>query len=396
METISLDPDSILAEAREKSGLADFGDESYHEAMLRMLRSLDREADLNATGRAVQRQRTVDILISRARTEDYFRRHPEIAGEQIGAPVVICGLPRTGTTMLHRVIANDPGFDAALWYECRFPAPFEGWRPDAPDARIAVAEQEVAATLAAMPELASVHPFDAKGPDEEIMLLEQSFFSRTPESYANIPSFSEWLDRQDQLPGYRYLYRLLQFLQWQHRQQGRARPRWVLKAPHHLSFMPLLFAVFPDAMVIQTHRDPMQSIPSICSMCFFLWKLGSDHADSRVAGRHWNAKWADALQRCLDYRDAGHEDRFIDVDYLDSVRDPIGVVRRIFGLLGRELTPVAEEKMRRWTEDNAREKRAPHEYTLEQFGLSEASIARDYRNYRERYILPAKSGPRRG
>jgi hypothetical protein len=383
---ISLDPDSILAEARDKTGLADFGDESYHEALVRMLRSLDQEARLNAAGRAMQRQRTVDILINRARTEEFFRRHPEIADEQIGAPVVICGLPRTGTTLLHRVIANDPGFDAVLWYECRFPAPLPGWRPDAADARIAIAEQEVAATLAAMPELAAIHPFDARGPDEEIMLLEQSFFSRTPESYANLPSFAEWLDRQDQLPGYVYLHRLLQFLQWQHRRQGRARPRWVLKAPHHLSFMPLLFRMFPDATVIQTHRDPLQSIPSICSMCFWLWKLGSDDPDPKVTGRHWNAKWADALQRCLDYRDAGHEDRFIDIWYLDSLRDPIGVVRRIYGAIGRELTPIAEDKMRRWTGDNAREKRAPHEYTLEQFGLSEASIARDYRAYRERYI----------
>jgi hypothetical protein len=387
MQPISLDPESILDEARQKTGLSDFGDESHREALVRMLRSLDREADLNAAGRAMQRQRTVDILVNRARTEEYFRLHPEIAQERIGAPVVICGLPRTGTTMLHRVIASDPDFDAVLWYECRFPAPLPGWRPDAPDERIAIAEQEVAATLAAMPELAAIHPFDARGPDEEIMLLEQSFFSRTPESYANVPSFADWLDRQDQLPGYVYLYRLLQFLQWQHRQQGRARPRWVLKAPHHLSFMPLLFRTFPDATVIQTHRDPLQSVPSICSMCYWLWKLGCDDPDPRVTGRHWNAKWADALQRCLDFRDAGHDDRFLDIGYLDSVRDPIGVVRRIYAFLGRELTPVAEDKMRRWTEDNAREKRAPHEYTLEQFGLSEQSIARDYRNYRERYIL---------
>jgi hypothetical protein len=374
------DAEALVQEARQISDLDDFGDPSHRELLDRLVDSLREEAGLNAAGRAIQRQRLLDILVTRARVEAAFARHPEIADETIGAPLVICGLPRTGTTMLHRVIAEDPAFDAARWYEVRFPAPFAGWRPDAPDARIAAAEEEVRMTL-------EMDPFDATGPDEEIMLLEQSFYSRTPESYAHIPSFSAWLDAQDQSPGYRYLARLLQYLQWQHRLQGRARERWVLKSPHHLGYLENLFETFPDATVIQTHRDPLQSIPSICSLCFALETMGCDSPDPKATGAHWSAVWAEALERAMAYRDAGHDGRFLDVWYLDSVRDPLSVVRRIYDFIGKELTPIAEDEMRQWTEENAREKRAAHAYSLEQFGLDEASIARDFAAYRERYIL---------
>lgn len=382
-----LDADSLIREAQAQSGLDDFGDPSYRELLERLLHSLREEANLNAVGIGTQHQRLLDILVTRARVEAAFARHPEITDERIGAPLVICGLPRTGTTMLHRVIAEDPAFDAARWYEVRFPAPFAGWQPDAPDARIAAAEEEVRMTLEMAPELMAIHPFSATGPDEEIMLLEQSFYSRTPESYCHIPSFSSWLAGQDQAPGYRYLARLLQYLQWQHRQQGRACERWVLKAPHHLGYMANLFEIFPDATVIQTHRDPLQSIPSICSLCFALETMGCDAPDPKATGAHWSEVWAGALERAMAFRDAGHEERFLDIWYLDSVRDPLSVVRRIYNFIGKRLTPVAEDKMQRWTEENAREKRASHAYSLEQFGLDEDSIARDFAGYRERYIL---------
>ena len=217
----------------------------------------------------MQRERTVNVLATRARVESWFHRHPEIADEHIGAPLVVCGLPRTGTTMLHRVIAEDPEFDSAKWYETRFPAPFDGWdpcAPDAPDERIAVAKEEVRMTLELAPELMAIHPFDATSPDEEIMLLEQSFYSAVPDSYCRLPSYAEWVDAQDQMPGYRYLLRMLQFLQWQHRQRGGVRPRWTLKSPHHLHYLRELFTLFPDATVVQTHREPEQIVPSICSM----------------------------------------------------------------------------------------------------------------------------------
>jgi hypothetical protein len=387
MEEASLDPASILEEATRLTALRDFGDESFREPFERLCAALDSEARLNAAGRAAQRQRVLDILLTRARSEVYFQRHPEILDEQIAAPVVIVGLPRSGTTMLHRVIAEDPDFDSVKWYECRFPAPPTDWDWVSPDPRVAAAEREIAQMLEFVPELASVHPFDPVGPDEEIMLLEQAFCGRTAESYADIPSFRAWQQQQDQRWGYAYLKRMLQFLQWQHRKLGRSRERWVLKTPHHLTYMDCLFETFPDATVVQTHRDPVQAIPSIASMIHHLWELGCDDPDPKSAGRQWNENFAVGLRATLKFRDEGRENRFADVWFRDSVRDPIGTVGRVYEFLGKPLTPIAEDKMRRWTEDNAREKRSPHEYTLEKFGLTEAGIARDFSEYRERFIF---------
>jgi hypothetical protein len=386
MDALSFDPKRLLDEATRATGLEDFGDPAFHEPFSRLCAALDREGGLNAAGRAAQRQRLIDTLITRARAEHWFARHPEILGERIAAPLVIVGLPRTGTTMLHRVIATDPSFDCALWYETRFPSPPVDWDWKSPDPRIAQGKAEVAQTLEFVPELASVHPWDACQPDEEIMLMEQSFLTPMAESYADIPKFGAWRRGQDQRPSYAALRRMLQLLQWQHRRLGRARDRWVLKAPIHMKDMPLLFEFFPDATVVQTHRDPVESIPSICSMCHYIWQLGADSPDPLHAGEQWSRIFCDAVNACMAFRDAQHDDRFLDVQFLDTVKDPLGVVARIYAFLGKPLTAFTEDQMRRWTADNAREKRPPHAYTLEKFGLSEAGIERDFGAYRRRYV----------
>ena len=383
----SLDEASILAEARARAGLAEFGDESFREPLRRMLRAFETEAGLNENGRIAQRERTIGLLVNRLRVEDWLRRHPEILDEKIAAPIVIAGLPRTGTTMLHRVISQDPGIFAGLWYELRNPAPFAGSDFRSDDPRIPDAVAQVKAILDGVPELASIHPWDPVGADEEIMLLEYTFLSTMPNSAAHVPGFGDWVARQDQRPAYRYLERLLKFLQWQKRQAGQRGERWVLKAPYHLNFLDVLFEVFPDATVVQTHRDPLETIPSISSMTYALWRLAADRPDPVEIGRWWGGWFCRALRRCLELRDARYPDRFVDVWYQDALRDPIAEVRRIYTFVGRELAPEAESRMRRWLRDNARDKRAPHEYSMDTFGLTRAGIERDFAAYRERFIL---------
>jgi hypothetical protein len=383
----SLDEASILAEARERAGLHDFGDESFREPLRRMLHAFETESGLNASGRIAQRERTVGLLVNRLRVEEWLRRHPEILDEKIRAPIAIAGLPRTGTTMLHRLISQDPGIFAALWYELRNPAPFPGSGPGKDDPRIADARAQVQAILDGVPELASIHPWDPVGADEEIMLLEHTFLSTMPASAANVPEFGSWLARQDQRPAYRYLERLLKFLQWQKVRAGQRAERWVLKAPFHLAYVDVLFEVFPDALVVQTHRDPLETIPSISSMSYALWRLAADEPDPAAVGRYWGGWFRSALRRCLELRDARFPDRFVDVWYRDALRDPIGEVRRVYAFAGRELSPQAEAGMRRWLRENARDKRAPHEYAMETFGFTREGLERDFAAYRERFIL---------
>ena len=265
-----LAPEDVVAEANAKAGRDRFDDESFREALARLLTSLDREAGLSAVGRATQRARSVESLVLRHGLEQHEARHPEIRAEEVAAPLVIAGLARTGTTLLHRLLSVDPGLTAARWWEVRFPAPFPGFDWRGPDPRIAEAHAQVKWILENQPVLAAIHPWDAEGPDEEIMLMEHSFLSWVPESGANVPGYRAWLDAQDLRPAYTLLRRLLQFLQWQKRRRGERAGRWVLKAPMHLGFVDLLLETFPGAHVIQTHRDPLETLPSVASFYFAL------------------------------------------------------------------------------------------------------------------------------
>jgi hypothetical protein len=383
---ISLDENSILDEALGKAGRSRFDDDSFLTPMRVLLHSLDEEANLNPAGRFSMRTRVVDLLVNRLRLEEYLDRHPEIRDEVIGAPMVIVGLPRTGTTMLHRLLSCDPKTNAVAWWENRNPAPFPGTKWGEPDPRIAVAHEQVRAILEAVPDLAAIHPWDPEGPDEEILLLEHSFYSTTPGSMANVPAYDSWVKQQDQTAAYLYLELMLKFLQWQKRQAGRAGERWVLKTPHHLGFMEYLFKVFPGARVIQTHRDPLQTIPSVTSMCYSLWRLACDDPDPLVLGKFCKKHYGAALAHCMKVRDSMPEGRFIDVDYRAVVRDAVGEVHRIYDFIGSEIALATEKEMRWWVEENRRDKRAPHEYTLEKFGFTEEELRREFAEYRHRYI----------
>ncbi len=389
MEAVNLDEDSIIAEAREKAGLMEFGDESFRVPMRMLLKTMQEEARLNEIGLMSQRARVVGLLSNRLVAEDYFKRYPEILQEEIGAPMVIVGLGRTGTTMLQRLIACDPRVFSVLWWESRIPAPLPGsgnLEAGSTDPRIVDAEAEVSAMIEGVPDLVAMHPIAAQEPDEEIMLLEHSFYSTTPEALVNIPSYSAWLEQQDQLSGYEYLKKLLQFLQWQKKSTGITGERWVLKSPHHLGFLDLLFKVFPDATVIQTHRDPVETTPSWASLIYTLRKLASDSADPLEVGRQWGGKMQRVMKRTMEVRDASIG-RYIDVWYQDVLKDPITQVRTIYQSVGLELTPEAEHAMIQWTVDHARDKRPVHRYTLEEFGYTEEGLKRDFAEYRERFIV---------
>jgi hypothetical protein len=381
-----LDVESILEEARQRTGLIDFGDETFREPLGRLLASMDSEGSLHAVGRATQRERVVGLLVNRLRAEAAFARNPEIDDEVIREPLVIVGLPRTGSTMLHRTIAADPAVLSLRWWESRHPAPFESASGLGDAERIAAAEAEVAAIVDNAPELVAAHPLDAHAPDEEIMLLEHSFFSTNSEAYVDIPSFSRWLDARDQLPGYQYLLRLLRLAQWQKRQRGEGGEHWVLKTPHHLGYMDLLFKVFPDARVVQTHRDPVETIPSFASLVYTIRKTGSDHVDPIAVGRLWCARMQRATTACIEYR-RENEDRFFDLNYEALVEDPMKAVEDIYSFMDRPLSDQARAAMAEWAVENARDRRPVHHYTLEQFGFTQKGITADFDAYRRRFLV---------
>lgn len=387
-EMIPFEADALLTQATVRSGgLTDFGDESFRPALHALLKSLNEEARLSAGGCQLLRERIVELLTNRLRVEDWCRRHPAILDERIERPIVIVGLPRTGTTLLQRVLSCDPRFYPMLWWESRHPVPRADVAPGQPDPRVEMARQEVRALVEAMPQLLAIHPLDAEQPDEEVMLMEHSFYAAM-DAFANVPGYMAWQEQQDHRPAYAYLKKLLQFLQWQKRQRGVTSERWVLKTPNHLPTMDALFKVFPDAAVIQTHRDPLQTIPSLCSFVHTLWDIYSDRADPAEAGRHWSAKMAKALNSAMNVRDQMPAGRFCDVSFSDTVTRPMDVIEAIYAFIGMPLTSEVKQAMQQWLAENRRDKRAAHAYSAAQFGLSDEQLKLDFAQYRQRWVLP--------
>lgn len=376
---------TLLAEAtRQAGGLTDFGDPSFRTALDVLCHSLETEAKLSELGRQLLHGKCIELLANRLRIEDYFKRHPEIEQETLAAPLVIVGLPRTGTTLLQRLLACDPQLYSMAWWESRYPVPLPGESLQAPTQRIERARGEVKVMVEAMPKLLSIHPMDADQADEEVMLMEHSFMAAF-NAYAHVPSYMDWLHRTDEKPAYDYLKRVLKFLQWQKRQRGITGQRWVLKAPHHLLRMQLLLKEFPGAKVIQTHRDPVDTIPSIASFIDTLWHIYSSEVDPAAAGQEWSALMARAFKATLAVRET-KPDAFHDVRFEDTVSRPLQVVYDIYAWAGLTLSPTAEKAMQVWLEDNRRGTRGAHEYASEHFGLSADQIRRDFAEYRARHI----------
>jgi hypothetical protein len=379
----------VMEEARLRSGLHDFGDEDFETPLRVLLASLSEEAALNELGRSLQFERITDLLVNRLRLQHFITRHPEIVDEEVRAPVLIAGLPRTGTTMLQRILSREPALLGTRWYEMRFPVPAFDWDfVPAHDERINKAKAEVAALIANNPDLLSMHPLDAMAADEDLLLLENTFFSVMPGSQACIPSYNRFFESADTTAAYRYHRKMLQFIQWQRRRSGESvdgRP-WLLKSPAHMHEISAFFAVYPDSKVVMSHRDPMACMPSISSLYFGVWKIYSDVADPKVCGEYCTEFYARALRRTQERQDKDPS-VFFDIDYQQLVGEPDAVIPRLFEFLGIPLLPESRDAMQEWRKENRRSGRAMHRYRIEEFGLSEAGIRQQFTDYYARRIF---------
>ena len=389
---MTLELGALMAEAsRRADGLTDFGDARFRPAAEALIAAMNAEGGLSATGIRFWHRRIVEMLRNRLVMENYYRCHPEIEQEEIAGPIVIVGLPRTGTTLLQRVLGCDRRFYPMLAWESRYPTPIADPGSPGPDPRIAVLTAETDAIIKANPTLLSIHPLSATEPDEEGMLMEHSFRSFF-DAYVDVPSYTEWMWAHDQTPAYDYLKRMLRFLQWQKRRRGEAAGEWVLKTPHHLRQIDVLFKVFPGTRLIQTHRDPLQTIPSIASFTFNLWKVYMERPHPARAGRQWSAIFARGVRETMRYRDSlPPSQQGLDIWFADTLARPLEVIQSIYDYLGISFPDDTRDRMQDYLEANSREKRPLHEYALEHYGLSEAQIRMEFGEYRQRYILPREA-----
>jgi len=379
---MKINANEILDQAKSETGLSDLGEPLFFEGLNKLIDSINNEASLNEIGIQAQPIRIQGLLSNRLRFEEDLKKFPEILDQEIIAPIVIVGLPRTGSTMTHRLLASDPNHTAMLWWEGRYPALLPGEKRGDIEARMELGKAEVDAVVAASPEALDIHPWDYKGADEEILLLEHNFLSTVPESFMALPSYSEWIEEQDHTLAYEDLKKFIQYLQWQN--PGRENKRWVLKSPHHLGFIDKMISVFPDAKIIQTHRDPIKTVPSFCSMCANLFEPLTTNFDKFFIGKHWSNKLTRALNHCMDISEQ-YPDNFLDLEFLNMIKDPIDEMKKIYEFIGESFGEKTEVAMEAWREENKHEMGA-HKYSLEEYDLTESQINDNFSKYQQKYI----------
>ena len=379
---MKINANEILDQAKSETGLSDLGEPLFFEGLNRLIDSINNEANLNEIGIQAQPIRIQGLLTNRLRFEEDLKKFPEILDQEIIAPIVIVGLPRTGSTMTHRLLASDPNHTAMLWWEGRYPALLPDEKRGDIEARMELGKAEVDAVVAASPEALDIHPWDYKGADEEILLLEHNFLSTVPESFMALPSYSEWIEEQDHTLAYEDLKKFIQYLQWQN--PGREKKRWVLKSPHHLGFIDKMISVFPDAKIIQTHRDPIKTVPSFCSMCANLFEPLTTNFDKVFIGKHWSNKLTRALNHCMNISEQ-HPDNFLDLEFLNMIKDPIDEMKKIYEFIGESFGEKTEVAMEAWREENKHEMGA-HKYSLEEYDLTESQINDNFAKYQQKYI----------
>jgi LPS sulfotransferase NodH len=383
-QTQPLDREALLQQARERAGLTDFGDLWFLEPMDHFIEASNREGRLTPAGREGTVEVIVKGLVSRLRMVEDIKKHPEILDEKVDVAGIILGLPRTGSTIFQRLLASAPGMTGLRWFEAQNFAPFPGEERGNPVERRAYAQAMIDGWLQMSPELASIHPLEPDGPDEEILVLGQMFVSTMIEGMNYVPSFTRWLNTYDQSKGHEDLKTVLKYLQWQ--DPSRRNSKWILKSPSNLPYAEVAAKAFPNALLIMTHRDPLQTVPSYVSMQAALYKLSATLTDQEV-GEFWFPRLVEWMRMFETARERIGEDRFIDIDYREVGKEPMAQAERVLTRMGIPVDAQLEEVLAEFLAGNKREQRPMHDYSLERFGLDEEAIKREFAAYRERYIL---------
>ncbi|MYC18809.1 MAG: sulfotransferase [Gemmatimonadales bacterium] len=373
----------MVAAARRRTGLSDFGDEWFLEPLEVLVESINAEARLTPLGATIQRARIVSALAIRLRAARLLREHPEILDVDLGRILLIAGLQRTATTTLHRLLAADPGVRALRAWEVLSPVPLGDEGTGAPRRRMRQAKRAARAIGFLAPDFRAVHPMAWDAPEEDVLLLDLSFMSQAPEAAMHVPSYSRWLEARDHTKCYEYLLTVLKILHWQ-----RPGDCWVLKTPHHMEHLDVILDVFPDVCVIQTHRDPKKAVPSFCSMVAHGRGIFSDRVDPPEIGAHWMRKIRRMMERSMSVRRGAAEHVFVDVSFYDLIADPVGELRRMYGAAGIDFTDEAADAARNVSERSGKDGHGRHVYSPASFGLDEETIDRHSAAYRREYRIP--------
>lgn len=358
---INLNKDALIKRARKQTGLQSFGSDFWEEPLDRLLYAIEHEADLHPIGRFITQQRMINLLSIRLRAEAAFQKNPQILEQDLYPVWLICGLQRTGTTKLQRLLAADQDNRVLYSWEALNPVPLSEGPDDIVQRKKAARLGEKALKLMA-PGFFSIHPVEYEKPEEDILLLDTTFLSTTPEATMHVPSYASWLEQTDHSPAYGYAVKLLKYLQVQ-----RPGKRWVLKTPHHMEFLDLVNKYFGEVQYLWTHRDIKESLPSFLSMVAHGQTIFSRKGTLESAAAHWVRKTRHMLSKGYAFRQQHPEACITDIRYSQLVNDPLSVLENVY-----KRHPFSDEVRRAFIETertNDRYKFGRHAYRLEDFNI---------------------------
>ena len=381
-----IDTQKVVDDARATTGLDDFGEDTWQEGLERLADSLASEAALNDLGLQVAQGEMTMYLANRLGIVEYRKRHPEVAAVDVRPPIVIVGQGRTGTTILHDLLAQDPATRVPLTWEVDRPCPPPEAATYNTDPRIAEVDATLAGVDLVLPEFRTMHPMGARLPQECVRITASDFRSMIFPTQYRVPTYARWLiDEADMTSAYHWHRRFLQ-----HLQSHVPAERWVLKSPGHIWCLGALLSEYPNALLVQTHRDPLRIVASVSSLIATLRTLASDRRPISEVAVEFSDYLIEGLNRSVDARQDGAVDakRVVDVHFAAFMRDPFATIRSIYGALGLELTDATEARMRAFLAEHGQDEHGGHRYSFADTELDIGALRERTRRYQDYFAVP--------
>lgn len=387
-QPVSLDMEKLLQRAQDSTGLSDFGGDSFRQPLQLLLNSLENEARLSLLGRTIARADLLRTLENRLQMVELFKQHPEIGEQKVERPIIVVGPPRTGTTIFHDLLVMDSDNRVPLSWETAHPFPPPESASYRSDPRIAQVQAELDKVDKLAPEFKKMHPMGAERAQECVAITTLDFTSMIYQVQFYVPNYDRWVLGNDMRSAFQWHRRFLQALQW--KAPG---VRWALKSPQHMWHLEQIHREYPDALFVQTHRDPVRVLVSISNLAATLNRLCSDRVDLKKITEYYAEALARGFQNTVDYRKSGKlpESQVVDLYFQDFIGDQIGTVRRAYRHFGLELSDTAASAMQTFLDDNPADKHGRHLYSLGDTGLDESALRELFSEYETYFDIPREA-----
>lgn len=381
----SITGEHVKAAAMKRTGLSDFGDDAYQAPFEKLMEVLP-AYPLSSLGTLLTEQTMVKAMSNRLRIQAFLSAHPELAERRVERPIFVLGFPRTGTTLLQNLLGLDEGLRCLQFWEIQTPIPLADDPVEDDRQRFAIAQRTLQLAYLVAPEQRQIHEIRPETPEECWPLFSNSFSVLNYDLMSMFVDYGRWLLDYDMAGPYRFYRDTLKILT-----RDRPHERLLLKCPEHLWFIDALLEVFPDARIVWTHRDPVASVASYCSLISLGQRMLYGKIDPQQLGSHIQGRFRTGVERAMAARArSGREDQFFDVDFMDLVRDPAGVVREVKAWAEAPHDRASEARVQRYLDTERGDKKGAHKYSAEIYGLDPRSIHRDYAEYIERFRIPLK------